>query len=286
MPTGVYESARRVDNAALVERVLEVLRHEPAGLVTDIDGTISPIVRRPEDAYVLPVARSALWRLRNCLAVVAVVSGRTVADAQRMVGLDGVTYFGNHGMEISMGGRPYTLPEARPWISHVAKVLAALGNQIGTDGILLENKGASATIHYRLAPDPDAARSAIHDALASMLQPGELRVEEGRMVVNLFPPLRITKGSAVQWLVNERRLDSVVYLGDDVTDAHAFRTLAATRAEEGRHTLNVAVLAQETPGSVRQFADAAVGSVQEAAQLLDAVAKRLEARRPISSVVR
>jgi trehalose 6-phosphate phosphatase len=250
MPSGVYESSGRIDNAALLERVLEVLRHEPAGLITDIDGTISPIVRRPEDAYVLPVARSALWRLRDCLAVVAVVTGRTVGDAQRMVGMHGLTFVGNHGMEISTGDRPYILPEVRPWISRMENVLAALREHIGMDGILLENKGVSASIHYRLTPDPDAARSAIREALVGIPHAGELRVEEGRMVVNLFPPIRITKGSAVQRLVDERQLKGVVYLGDDVTDAHAFRTLAAMRTEEGRHTLNVAVLAQEDRKSV------------------------------------
>jgi trehalose 6-phosphate phosphatase len=285
MPLGLYESATHIDNAALVEQVLEALQHEPAGLITDIDGTISPIVRRPEEAYVLPLAQSALRRLRDCLSVVAVVSGRTVADAQRMVGVDGLTYIGNHGLEIWMGDRPYTLPEARPWIARMATVLAALKERVAMDGILLENKGASASIHYRLARDPEAARSAILDALAAVPGTGELRVEEGRMVVNLLPPLRVSKGSAVRWLARERRLQGVVYLGDDVTDAHAFKALAAMRAEEGRHTLSVAVLAQESPGSVRKLADAAVGSVQEAAQLLDSVANRLAARTPSRSVI-
>ena len=285
MPVGVYESASRIDNTALVEQVVEALRHEPAGLITDIDGTISPIVRRPDEAYVLPLAQSALGRLSEHLDVVAVVSGRTVADAKRMVSLDGLTYVGNHGVEIWTGDRPYTLPQARPWISQMATILAALKVQLGMDGILLENKGASASIHYRLAPDPEAARSAIFDALARVPQTGELRLEEGRMVVNLLPPLRISKGSAVRWLVSERRLDGMVYLGDDVTDAHAFKALAAMRAEEGRHTLSVAVLAQESPGSVRKLADAAVGSVQEAAQLLDSVANRLAARTPSRSVI-
>jgi trehalose 6-phosphate phosphatase len=285
MPLGLYESATRVNNAALVEQVFDALRHGPAALITDIDGTISPIVRRPEEAYVLPLAQSALRRLRDCLAVVAVVTGRTVADAQRMVGLDGVTYVGNHGMEIWTGDRPSTLPEARPWISHMVTVLAALRERVGNDGILLENKGASASIHYRLAPDQEAARSAILDALAGIPQTRELRIEEGRRVVNLLPPLRVSKGSAVRWLVSEHHLNGVVYLGDDVTDAHAFKTLTAMRAEGGQHTLSVAVLAQETPGSVRQLADTAVGSVQEAAQLLDAIANRFEVRTPASSVV-
>ena len=246
-----------------------------AGLVTDIDGTISPIVARPEEAYVLPRARQALERLENRLALVAVVSGRTVAEARRMVDVDGLTYVGNHGLEILGERGPELVPEARPWVRRLAAVLADVASMHAIPGVLVENKGATGSLHYRMAPDPDRARRELLAILARCAITSGLRIEEGRMVINLLPPLTVTKGSAVSWLVREHRLERLVYLGDDITDAHAFRALAVLR-QSGVRTLGIGVVAPETPPSVRQLADACVASVQEVAELLCRTADGLE----------
>ncbi|HEV7664378.1 MAG TPA: trehalose-phosphatase, partial [Chloroflexota bacterium] len=95
----MYESASSGDNASLVLQVVGLLAAGRAGLVTDVDGTISPIVARPEDAAVLPAARDALAGLSHLLSMVAVVSGRRASDARAMVGVDGLVYVGNHGLE-------------------------------------------------------------------------------------------------------------------------------------------------------------------------------------------
>jgi trehalose 6-phosphate phosphatase len=102
-----------------------------------------------------------------------------------------------------------------------------------------------------------------------------LRVEEGRMVLNLLPPLIVTKGSAVTWLVRRYALERIVYLGDDVTDAHAFRALGVLRQTLGAQTMGIGVVGPETPLSVRQLADATVATVQAVADLLCRVAERL-----------
>jgi trehalose 6-phosphate phosphatase len=274
----VYESSSGSDNAALARRIVELVGRGRAGIVTDVDGTISPIVARPEEASVLPDARRALAGLRDRLVVVAVVTGRSVSDARRMVDVDGLTYIGNHGLEFFANGHAEMVPEALPWVPRLAAVLDQVTRGLDPSlksSVLVENKGVTASLHYRLASDPDRARSELLEILARHAVTGGLRVEEGRRVINLLPPLAVTKGSAVTWLVREQRLDGIAYLGDDLTDAHAFRALDVLRQPGGIEALSVGVVGPETPTSVRQLADATVPSVAAVAELLCAVLEGL-----------
>jgi trehalose 6-phosphate phosphatase len=95
------------------------------------------------------------------------------------------------------------------------------------------------------------------------------------MVINLLPPLTVTKGSAVAWLAREYGLERMVYFGDDVTDAHAFRALRRLRETHGMQTLAVGVVGPETPPSVRQLADASVPTVEAVADIMCRVLERL-----------
>jgi trehalose 6-phosphate phosphatase len=271
----VYESVSQSDNAQLIDDVVDLLGTGRAGLVTDVDGTISPIEPRPEDARVLPRAKEALAGLRDVLALVAVVSGRTAQDARAMVDVDGLVYIGNHGLELWTERGPEIAPEVRPWVPRLAAVLDDVRRQLPQPGILIEHKGATASLHYRLAPDPDRARGQLLEILAHSARISGLRLEEGRMVLNLLPPLMVSKGSAVTWLVRKYELDRLVYLGDDVTDAHAFRALGALRDGGQAQTLSIGVVGRETPPSVRQLADKCVPSAAAVAKLLYAVVERL-----------
>lgn len=273
----MYESAPGPDNSLPLARLLAALRQTPAGLVTDVDGTISAIVPRPADARVLPAARHALRRLAGTLALVAVVSGRSAADAERMVALPGLVYVGNHGLETLSGRAIETAPEARPWLPVVADAVRYLNAQLASSGAIVEAKGASASVHYRGLPGPETARRQVLEAVRACADETGLYFEEGRMVVNLLPPVAIDKGSAVRRLADERQLAGLAYLGDDLTDAHAFAALRRMRDERRRATLSVAVVGPETPERVRELADAAVGSVVEVGDLLQAVADLLEA---------
>jgi trehalose 6-phosphate phosphatase len=274
----VYESASQGDNGSLVHDVLDLLSGGRAGLVTDVDGTISPIVPRPEDARVLPAARQALRVLCGLVTLVAVVSGRAAAEARKMVGIDELIYVGNHGFEVlaAPGRTAELVPAAQPWVPRLAEVLEQIQAQIRQPGIRIENKGATASLHYRLAPDPERAQRELLEILTQTALPTGLRFEAGRMVFNLLPPLGISKGSAVSWLAAEHRLDRLVYLGDDETDAHAFRTLRVLRQSGEVRTLGIAVVGSETPASVRQLADAALPSVDAVADLLCRVAEQLK----------
>jgi len=275
----VYARAPEADNSIPLARLLRVLRRRSAGLVTDVDGTISPIVARPADARVLPAARDALARLSQRLALVAVVSGRRAADARRLVGLPELVYVGNHGLEMLTAGqdeRDLTLaPAVQPWLPVIAQAARQLAARLEPGGMTVEAKGASAAVHYRGLADVDRARRLALAAAGACAQAMGLWYEEGRMVVNLLPPLPIDKGSAVRWLADERRLAGLAYCGDDLTDAHAFAALATMRRLEQRETVSVAVVGPETPPRVRALADTTVGSVADVASLLQAVADAL-----------
>lgn len=284
----VYESVSGSDNAYggaglddLVARVLVVLGRGRAGLVTDVDGTISPIVARPEDAMVLPRAREALVGLRDHLAVVAVVTGRGVSDVRELVGIDGLTYIGNHGYETFMNGQAQMLPEARPWVPRLAEVLDQVAAHLSPalrEAVIVENKGATGSLHYRLAPEPDLARRELLQLLEPRARSNGLLLEEGRRVINILPPLAISKGSAVTWLVHQHQLAGIVYCGDDLTDTHAFEALADLQQAGGLRTLGIGVVGPETPPRVRQLADASVPTVAAAAELLGRIAAGLRSR--------
>jgi trehalose 6-phosphate phosphatase len=151
----------------------------------------------------------------------------------------------------------------------------------GLSGVIVEDKGATATLHYRLAPDPDAARRVLLEVVAQCAVTSGLRVEEGRRVINLLPPLTVTKGSAVTWLVHEHGLERLVYLGDDVTDAHAFKALDVLRQTSKIEALSIGVVGSETPSVVKQLADAEVPSVTAVATLL---ARVLDGLKPSATM--
>lgn len=256
----MYENA-----AAVVERAWHVLRVRPSGLFSDIDGTLSPIVERSEDARVDPRARAALAVLAKRLDLVAVVTGRNAADARRMLGLDGLVYVGNHGLEID----DQVVPEARPWVDRLEATLREVQTQLSLPGVRIENKRLTASVHYREAPDQAAACRVVLQALEKHAASAGLRVEPGRLVFNILPPLKLNKGTAVDSLARERALKGIVYIGDDVTDTHVFRALETLSAERGGlRTLSIGVVGEETQARVRETADVALPSVTAVADVL------------------
>lgn len=257
------------------DQLSRLLSNRPAGLITDLDGTISRIAPAPELAEVEPEARKALRALAERLDLVAVVSGRSAADAQRLLQLDGVVYVGNHGLERRALGRTAVAPEARPYLPLISQTLTALAPRLPAKGVLIEDKGATASIHYRQAPDPELAKSAILAALRPLAEQHGLRISHGRRVVELRLPVALDKGSALRDLVRDYHLRSVVFLGDDVTDLDAMRALQALRASGAVVGLTVGVVGPETPDQIADEADLTVTGVDEVTRLLAALHERL-----------
>ncbi len=259
----------------VVDQLCRLLSDRPAGLITDLDGTISRIAPAPELAEVEPAARDALRDLAERLDLVAIVSGRSAADAQRLLQLDRVVYMGNHGLERRARGRTEVAPEARPYLPLISQTLTALASKLPATGVLVEDKGATASIHYRQAPDPELAKSAILTALRPLAEQHGLRISHGRRVVELRLPVALDKGSALRDLVRDYQLRSVIFLGDDVTDLDAMRALQTLRDSGSVAGLSVGVVGPETPEQIAQAADLTVPGVDDVVRLLTALNERL-----------
>lgn len=196
----------------------------------DFDGTLSPIVDRPEEARMVEAARPSVSRLAaRPDTVVAVVSGRGLADVRARVGLPDLIYAGNHGFEIEGRSLHREHPEAaaaRPALESVADVLRS--SLSGEAGVELEDKGWTLTVHYRRAPDPDAEARVRRAVAAAVTDPG-LMVTEGKKVLEVRPAVEWDKGRAVLWLLEVLEeggaMPPALYIGDDRTDEDAFRAL-------------------------------------------------------------
>lgn len=248
------------------------LKRRPRGLLTDIDGTLSAIAPTPDQARLLRGARPLLRRALDAFDLVAAISGRPALDARRMIGVRPMVFVGNHGMErLTPGDRaPRIPPEARAYQGAIADALHEGRERLRSLGgsLLFENKGATASVHYRLADEPEVARAAILSALEPVARQHGLRLTEGRMVVELRPPLNLDKGASVRALVSEYGLASAVYLGDDTTDLDAFRALRALRAEGGCVGVAVAVGHAEAPPRLLDEADIVLAGLDETLRFL------------------
>ena len=196
----------------------------------DYDGTLTPIVNDPAAAHLGAEMRSTLARLAQRLQV-AIISGRDRADVEARVSLPGLIYAGSHGFDIAGLNHTMTLPAAdvaRPSLEEAAAQLARQLN--GIDGIVLERKRFGVSTHYRNV-DPsevETVRQIVDGVLAGF---SGLRVQPGKMVLDLQPDLDWDKGRAVQWILDALDLDAaqarVIYVGDDETDEDAFQALGS-----------------------------------------------------------
>lgn len=249
--------ARRWVAAALAQR--------PRGFLTDIDGTLSAVAPTPDQARLYRGIRPLLRRLLDEFEVVAAISGRPALDARRLIGIPQMTYIGNHGMEqlAPLARVPEIAPDARAYQDAIADALHEARQRLRDGELLFENKGVTASIHYRRAADPEATRRAIHRALDPLARRHRLRVTEGRMVIELRPPVEHDKGTSVRALVRQYALASALYLGDDRTDEDAFHALRALRREGVCLGVAIAIAHAEAPASLLASADLTLASIAD-----------------------
>jgi trehalose 6-phosphate phosphatase len=197
----------------------------------DYDGTLTPIVDRPEDAVISESMRAAVRGLAERCPV-CVVSGRDRRVVQDLMGVDHLIVAGSHGFDIWSPSEGTLEHEAgggfEQLIERVTARVRAKADPIA--GSLVEPKKASVALHYRLVADADRpAIAAIVDRVLAE-RPGELKVTPGKMVYEIQPKLEWDKGKAVLYLLEALGLDGgdvvPMYLGDDITDEDAFRALS------------------------------------------------------------
>jgi trehalose 6-phosphate phosphatase len=231
------------------------LASSPAGLVTDLDGTLAPIVTVPSEARPVAGAIEALQALRRRLAVVAVVTGRAAHDARRILGSAGdeLLVIGNHGLEwLEPGADAAEMDDA---LAPLRATLAALLASVPTlPGVEIEDKGLSATIHYRRAPDPETARARL---LKSVLGASgtDIEVREGRRSIELRLVGRGDKGTALRAVVQRFGLRGLVVAGDDATDLDMFAAARELRSEGERSAVLGIAGGHEVPPEIAATVD-------------------------------
>jgi trehalose 6-phosphate phosphatase len=230
---------------------LEPLREAPewSALILDVDGTLAPIVARPELAEVPGSTRAELSRLVGRYLLVACVSGRSGAEAQQLVGVDGIRYVGNHGLELD--------PRAENLAGRIASFRESVGREV-------EDKGLTLSYHFREARNEEEVRKEL-EAVAQRARDEGLIARWGRKVLEIRPEIDADKGTAVRSLLGESGASRGLYAGDDTTDLDAFNGLATSGLE---HFARIAVASDEAPHELLEAADLVVGGPGELARLL------------------
>jgi trehalose-phosphatase len=253
-------------------KLIRPLREAPreSAVLFDVDGTLAPIVAKPGDAAVPFRTRAALRELAQRFALVACVSGRRAADARRVVGVDELTYVGNHGLELlTPGHEDATLDEAAANRGPAARdFVRSVEAAVNGAGLRLEDKGPIQALHWRGAADPAAAEREARQ-IAERAREAGLEPHWGRMVLELRPVAGIDKGTGVRRLLEGRALKLALFAGDDRTDLDAFRALRSLVEEGQLHAaVCIGVASDEAPEELAAESDALVAGP---AALLDAL---------------
>ncbi len=255
-----------------------VLAAERLGVFCDCDGTISAIAVRPEAAVVSPVARQALATLAAHLPVVVAISGRALFDLRALVDLPELLYIGSHGLTWWHEGMDEMPEDVLPYVAYAEEAAVELAQLHDLPGIRFEEKGVGLALHYRLAPDAEAARAAILATISASRAAQRFELRQGIQVLELYPQIPVNKGTALRRVVDRFNLDGVIYFGDDLTDIDAIKA-AATLRDEGRiRAVTVAVRHAEAPPAVAEAADSAVDGVAGTEEVLEWLAAEVRNR--------
>lgn len=252
-----------------LEQVKKVVLTEPFGLIFDVDGTIAEIAPTAEAVRVSPRVKKHLRSLVKRLPLVSAISGRLIKVLRQLVGVDGVVYNGNHGLERWVRGKVEVRPEAQAYVAKITDVIKELGPILQPLGVKFEDKGAGLVFHYRKLPSRDEVRETILREISRSPTAQPFYVDKARAVIELRPPLEITKGSVVRELIESYHLRSAVYLGDDVADIDAFDTIRALSRGGGFQGLSLGVIGAETPPEVAEHVNLVLRGVSEAEAFLE-----------------
>ena len=246
----------------LAELVLPLRANpEAAAVLSDVDGTLAPIVDDPAAASVPAETREVLEELAGRYAMVACVTGRRALEAREMVGVEGIAYAGNHGFELMRPGDAEAIPDpalrgreaaSRQFVESLDR------DDLILHGLRVEDKGPIQAIHWRGAVDEEVAERRARE-LADAARAAGLVPRAGRKVLEVRPVAGIDKGSAVTRMVREAGARAALFGGDDHTDLDAFTALRWLRSA-GRLSaaVCVGVVSPEAPTGLDEASDCLV----------------------------
>ncbi len=194
----------------------------------DYDGTLSPVASTPELALLPPIIGEVLRKLAfRSNFEVGIISGRSLVEIKALIGLGGLAYAGNHGLEIECCGEAFVHPMATKASSLLSELYSQLVEKLaGTNGIILEDKQFSLSVHYRLVAKPEVkkVKALFREVVEASEKQGKVRITEGKEVIEVRPPVDWDKGKAIEWLLSHYQAENsvVIFAGDDVTDEDGF----------------------------------------------------------------
>lgn len=266
---------------AIATRIVETLGHRPAGLFSDFDGVLSEIAPTPDDAVAYPGVAEALASIAPLVDVAGVITGRAVDDIGTRIDISELVVVGNHGLEWWEQGSRRDHEAGTAVIETLTNVLdqtkTQLVGQTDITNMIWENKRLSGTIHFRNVEDPAAMEQLLLPIVQPLAEANGLRCTPGKMIVELRPLERVTKGTALAEIIAKNDLASAVFIGDDVTDVDGFRALHELRSE-GKHTLAVGVVTADAHPDIAAHSDVMVSSVTEIVDVLTRVGQMMGAR--------
>ncbi|MFQ5736909.1 MAG: trehalose-phosphatase [Thermodesulfobacteriota bacterium] len=213
-----------------LDRFKGMMNGRRISLFLDYDGTITPIVARPEQATLTYQMKEVLKALAKAYPT-AVVSGRQLADVRRRIGIDGLVYVGNHGAEIWAEDFTMVFDAGGAFGAEIKRLSGELASIVRAHkGVILEDKGHSITLHYRLLDTrrQRAFTERYEHTVKESVDRGIVRLARSKKAFEIRPSAEWNKGSAVTWLLDRKPFVGTfpVYIGDDETDKDAFRAIA------------------------------------------------------------
>lgn len=215
-----------------------------AAILLDFDGTLAPIVERPQDSRPLPGAVDVLTALIRRVARVAVVTGRPASFVRDRLPVPDLEVVGLYGAI----GAPDLTSDMRTDVAALVSVIA---------GAWIEDKGSTIAVHVRNALDPDTAAEQVRGPLARIAESNGMVLLEGKRVLEIAPKGG-GKGSVVAVMVAAPLIRAVLYAGDDVADIEVFVLLGRPALAERLSVCRIAVLGSETPADLVAMADLTV----------------------------
>ena len=203
-------------------------------LFLDYDGTLTPIVKDPASAFLDSSAKKLLRQLSGKKnLVLGIISGRSLADIKKRVGVNNIFYAGNHGLEFLFKGKKTLaqeslLKQCLPTLNLAKRELKrALG---GMRGVVLEDKGVIFAVHYRkVKKELNRVKSAFKRIVSPYLRGKKLKITTGKKVLEIRPNIPINKFDAVNFLqrrLAKKKSEITIFIGDDLTDEDIFKKLA------------------------------------------------------------
>lgn len=215
--------------------IIEIVKDKRVSIFLDFDGTLSPIASTPQQAFLSSKTKELLKALsKNPRFNTAIISGRALKDIKEKVGLKNIIYVGNHGAQIEGPKIKFSSMISQRSRIILERIKSGLAKKLSSiRGVILEDKGFSLSLHYRMVDKKDVAqvKTILHEAVIIYLVTNKIKLKTGKMVFEISFPSKWDKGKVVMWLLARQRFaagkESLVpiYLGDDKTDEDAFKAL-------------------------------------------------------------